>query len=174
MLKLFIFFFLISLSCGAAGFKTEAEQQSNKLKKELLSQVKSKMAEGGPLKAVEFCHENALGLTEEAAQKGYEIGRTSLKYRNPQNAPEKWMEEFLRQADSTTAKKPYAAQVVQNPEGQDVYISPLYTAAACLQCHARPAGVLKDKLEKLYPNDKATGYRLGEFRGLVWVKKKDE
>lgn len=174
MPKLFLLFFLISLSCGATGFKAEAEKQAKTLKKELLSQVKAKMAEGGPLNAVEFCHENALGLTEEAAQKGYDMGRTSLKYRNPQNAPEKWMQELLRRADSTTAKKPYAAQVVQNPEGQDVYISPLYTAAACLQCHGRPAGALKDKLEKLYPSDKATGYGLSEFRGFVWVKKKDK
>jgi len=80
----------------------------------------------------------------------------------------------LRQAQSSTAKKPYEAKVVQNTNGQKVFISPLYTAAACLQCHGRPAGLLKSKLEELYPKDRATGYRLGEFRGFVWVKKKDD
>lgn len=172
MLKILLFF-LFPLTCAAADFKSDAEKQANKLKVKLLSEVRSKMAEGGALKAMEFCHEKALGLTEEAAQKGYSLGRTSLKYRNPQNAPEKWMQEFLRQADSSTAKKPYAARVVQNSKGEDVYLSPLYTAAACLQCHGSPAGALKDKLDELYPEDKATGYRPGQFRGFVWVKKKD-
>lgn len=172
MLKFFLFLF-ISFSCAASGFKMEAKQQANMLKKELLSQVKSKMAEGGPLHAVEFCHENALELTEEASKKGYNVGRTSLKYRNPKNAPQEWIRDFLKQAQSTTAKNPYAAKVVHNSKGENVYITPLYTAAACLTCHGSPSGALKNKLEKLYPDDKALGYSLGEFRGFVWVKKNE-
>lgn len=29
-----------------------------------------------------------------------------------------------------------------------------------------------DKIQKLYPQDKATGFKLNDFRGFVWVKEK--
>jgi hypothetical protein len=29
---------------------------------------------------------------------------------------------------------------------------------------------VSNKFNELYPNDKATGFKLGEFRGFIWVK----
>ncbi len=57
--------------------------------------------------------------------------------------------------------------------------SPLYMRAirintpACLKCHGDPAAfseALSDKLGKLYPDDKATGYTTGELRGALRVE----
>ena len=52
-----------------------------------------------------------------------------------------------------------------------VYYKPIKTAMpACLNCHGTPgsdiAPATLEKIQELYPNDKATGYNLNDFRGL--------
>jgi cytochrome c553 len=49
---------------------------------------------------------------------------------------------------------------------------PIETATMCLQCHGEQNTQIKtstlNKLTKLYPQDKATGYKENELRG-IWV-----
>jgi hypothetical protein len=41
----------------------------------------------------------------------------------------------------------------------------------CLQCHgANIAPPVAAKLAELYPEDQATGFAAGDFRGLFWVE----
>jgi integrase len=55
--------------------------------------------------------------------------------------------------------------------GRTGYVEPLATAPMCLACHGEsiePA--VAAKLAALYPDDRATGFRAGELRGLAWVE----
>jgi hypothetical protein len=47
-------------------------------------------------------------------------------------------------------------------------------APMCLGCHGAPAEMpenVKATLARLYPNDPALGYRAGELRGAVSIKR---
>jgi hypothetical protein len=45
--------------------------------------------------------------------------------------------------------------------------------AKCLLCHGDNVSKdIGDKIQNLYPQDKATGFKLGEFRGFIWIKEK--
>ena len=56
--------------------------------------------------------------------------------------------------------------------GKMVGYYPIVTNAMCLQCHGNKdtdiTSATYEKIKKLYPSDKATGYRENEVRGL-WV-----
>ncbi|NOT80375.1 MAG: DUF3365 domain-containing protein [Bacteriovoracaceae bacterium] len=57
--------------------------------------------------------------------------------------------------------------------GKKTYIEPLFVQAQCLTCHGEGiAPNVAQKIKELYPNDQATGFKLNEFRGLVWIKEK--
>ena len=50
----------------------------------------------------------------------------------------------------------------------------LPTQALCLQCHGAQASLspaVKEKLSALYPQDKATGYSVGQIRGAMTIRK---
>ena len=161
---------LLSFSLQSeTNFEQKAQAQSVKLKKSLMKVLKGKIREKGILKAVEFCHERALQITADASEKNLKIGRTSSKFRNPQNEPPNWMMEYLKEAEKTKMQSPYKAKVVTH-KGDKYYLEPLYTNGLCLQCHGNPSGKLQNKITKLYPEDKATDYEAGDFRGFVWVK----
>ena len=70
-------------------------------------------------------------------------------------------------------KNPLKPQVHTFADGKKAYMEPLYVGPQCLSCHGETlSGELKEKLNELYPNDQATGFKLGQFRGLIWIKQK--
>lgn len=152
-----------------ADFASDAKIQSDRLKKNLMNNLTTQIKEKGVVAAVEFCHESALPLTDKAKSKKLKMGRTSLKVRNPKNTAPGWIKSYLQEASKTTSQNPFKEQVVVLKDKTTAFISPLYMAPQCLQCHGNPSGALKEKIDKLYPKDQATGYKAGEFRGFVWV-----
>jgi len=42
-------------------------------------------------------------------------------------------------------------------------------AEPCLLCHGAPEPALKAEIDRLYPQDQATGFRPGELRGAFTV-----
>ncbi|NPA54008.1 MAG: DUF3365 domain-containing protein [Aquificae bacterium] len=151
------------------------QKASKKLLKTLVSELKKAMQEGGPYKAVEVCSQKALKLTEKVAkEEGVEIKRTSFKYRNPKNAPDEYEKEALEYFEKALKEKgqlpKYYVQKVNENEYR--YYMPLKVKAVCLTCHGDPKHMDKKLLEKiraLYPNDKAVGYKEGDFRGVIRV-----
>jgi hypothetical protein len=135
----------------------------------------SAMRSGGPEKAVEACHVAAPGIT--SGSKGQSpagpviIGRSALKLRNPANAPEPWLKPLLDElarAPKSPAAKPRVVVIDAQTAG---YVEPIYVDSPCLKCHgAQPEGGLGAKLAQLYPQDKATGFAEGDFRGVFWAK----
>ena len=51
------------------------------------------------------------------------------------------------------------------------YAEPLMIDGVCLTCHGGSVtGDVAAVLRELYPEDRATGYALGEFRGIAWAE----
>jgi hypothetical protein len=59
----------------------------------------------------------------------------------------------------------------EGPDGSLRFYRTLRTAPMCLQCHGTDvAPEVRELLEARYPEDRATGYEAGEFRGLIRVQ----
>jgi len=174
--NLTIFVFLVSWSKPNIFFK-EASELAKNLKYSLASELKKKVAKDGPVEAISFCHENVGALAKKTAganiQK-YEFGRTSHLIRNSANNPKEWMKKYLDQYKNSNIESKLPKSIVHLlPEGKKIYLEPIYIQAECLMCHGSSVSkVVLRKIKQLYPNDQATGFKLGEFRGFVWVKQK--
>ena len=157
-----------------AAVMEEGGRTADALISNLVSHLSTAMAEGGPAAAVDFCSTNALPLTAQVAARGLEVKRTSLRYRNPANAPDEHETEALRHFEKVleeTGALPDAwVQRVGLEEFR--YYRPLVVGAPCLKCHGAADDIDPDVVEILaerYPDDMATGYAAGDFRGLVRV-----
>lgn len=173
-----LFFLLTSLAFAQEdAFVKEAQSLAKDLKMSLMKNLSEKISKDGPVEAVSFCHANvkpiALGAAKERLAK-YEFGRTSHKVRNAMNAPKEWALQYLKEFQGTNKSensRPYILHTLQ--DSKRVYLEPLYVEAKCLLCHGENVDKkIKDKVQTLYPQDKATGFKLGEFRGFIWVKEK--
>jgi hypothetical protein len=68
-----------------------------------------------------------------------------------------------------------APTLVTNAADRIVFYSPIViTNALCLQCHGTPEIEVRPEtlaaIAKLYPRDQATGFKLGDLRGLWRVE----
>jgi hypothetical protein len=156
------------------------EKTSKQLLKTLKSSLLKAMSEGTVYDAVKFCSQKAIPLTKKVEQQidnGIKIKRTSLKYRNPANAPDTYEKEALLYFEKNLKEKgklpPYFIQKIkENNQIYYRYYKPLKIGGLCITCHGKPE-IMDKKLLKiikeLYPNDRATGYKIGDFRGVVRV-----
>ncbi|UCD24446.1 MAG: DUF3365 domain-containing protein [Gemmatimonadota bacterium] len=143
----------------------------------LIQRLTAALQEGGPEHAVNFCSREALELTatiEHSLTDGIELKRTSMKYRNPANAPDELEVAAIAYFQDVLATKhelpPYLVQRTSQNEFR--YYQPLMVNEMCLQCHGTTeliAPEVQQAIETSYPNDLATGYAVGELRGLIRV-----
>lgn len=154
-----------------------AEPAAGELMRTLVSRVTGAVEEGGAAHAVEFCSMDAIPITrlvEDGLEGDLALKRTSFRYRNEANAPDEAEELALRYfEEQMLAGGETPAHYVQRVSEEELrYYKPLFVAEFCLQCHGDPAAMdpeVKAKLEASYPGDLATGYKAGDFRGLVRV-----
>lgn len=146
----------------------EAQRALAPLKQGLMSTLQSALAEG-PVAAVDACRLAAPGIAEGAATDVYTVGRTSDRLRNPDNAPEPWMVPLLARYQETPADPP-AGTVVALEGGRIGYVEPIHVKPLCTTCHGTSVDpALLAHIRERYPEDRATGYSVGDFRGLFWV-----
>ncbi len=138
------------------------------LQKRLAARLGEAVAAGGPATAVGVCHAEALAITRAVADEhAIELGRTSHRLRNADNAPRAWLRPFVQQAEG---QPPTGEHVVDLGDRVGV-VRPLFILGPCLQCHGpevKPevaAAISRD-----YPNDRATGFAEGELRGFMWAE----
>lgn len=154
-----------------------AEPASAELLRTLVGRLTSAMEEGGPPRAIEFCSTEAIPLTrmvQASLQEGVTLKRTSFRYRNPENAPDEAEEEALLYFERAVADGgPAPASYVQRVSETELrYYRPLFVGEFCLQCHGDPGSMdpeVTRVLAQKYPEDLATGYEAGDFRGVVRV-----
>jgi hypothetical protein len=151
----------------------ESRATAAEFMKTLKGELTQAMQTGGPVNAVGVCKLRAPAIAAElGALKGWEVGRTSLKLRNPANAPDEWerarLESFeqRKQAGEDPAKLEYYAVVEQEGEPVFRYMKAIPTAELCLTCHGEKIDpAVAAKLAELYPRDQARGYKVGDIRG---------
>jgi len=138
--------------------------------------MKKNMKAGGPMKALDFCSQEAYNLTEKVNKqlpKGVHVKRISMKFRNPANqaaADETVILEALQKLKSANVILP--KQIVQKVDGNTYkYYKPLViNKKVCLKCHGDITDVeLRRAIEERYPIDKATHYKMGDLRGAIVV-----
>lgn len=143
------------------------------LKRTLEARLQRSFQEGGPVAAISVCRLEAPALTREVgAGAGMELGRTSHRLRNPDNAPRPWVRPYLARHAGQLARD-LSPEVVELPGGRLGVLAPIGIQPQCLTCHgprAAMAAPLAEALKSRYPQDQATGFRPGELRGVFWAE----
>lgn len=161
----------------AAEAEVVAGQLGNRLKGELMTAMQA----GGPLAAIDTCHLQAQPLTADTgAASGWQVGRTSLRLRNPANAPDRWeqsvLEDFAARVAAGESPAALNAQTLTRTAdgGQEFrYMKAIATQEPCTVCHGTAiAAEIQAKLRELYPDDRATGFSAGELRGAFTLSKR--
>lgn len=141
----------------------------------LVTRLSGALSHGGAASAIEFCSTSASELTAGvSAEQGLDVKRTSLRYRNPANAPDEAETEALKyfQARLEEGGSLPGEWVQRAARDEYRYYRPLTVAAPCLGCHGSPSEIgpeVRAILDERYPEDLATDYAAGDFRGLVRV-----
>ena len=143
----------------------------------LLAELQKAMAAGGPVNALGVCNVAAPKLAaEKSAEHKMTIRRTSLKLRQPKDAPDAWelqqLQSFERRkaAGESPAKIETGEYVEMGGKRAFRYMKAIPTGPLCLSCHgANLAPAVAARLKELYPGDQATGFKVGDLRGAFSV-----
>ncbi len=146
---------------------------------ELKATLQSTMKSDGPIKAIAVCNVKAPELAKKiSAEKGMEVARTSLKTRNEMNAPDPWELSVLEQFEHRKAEGEPVGRIeyseITRLNGNKAfrYMKAIPADDVCLMCHGKQIPEsLSAAINKLYPNDKATGFSKGDIRGAFTVTK---
>ncbi len=156
--------------------RVAARQFGGALQEALQQAIKN----GGPANGVTVCRDQAGQIATDLGSKlDMIVGRTSLKVRNPGNAPDNWELAVLKQFEARKAAGEQADKleffaVIEDDQGQGTfrYMKAIPTGALCLACHGERIDPEVDaKLKALYPNDTARGFKEGDLRGAFTLAK---
>ena len=172
---LFLVFISILMTSSFAAeeeIKLKAEEILQPLKQNLMQTLQSEVKAKGIIGGVEACQIEAPKIAEALQEKSQkiELGRTSHRLRNPNNAPREWVKPYLD--EFVKSGKTPSVKVIRLDEGRYGYIEPIFLAQPlCLKCHGSEIdSEVLTAINKLYPSDQATGFKAGEFRGFFWVE----
>lgn len=137
-------------------------------KKQLMSALKEGLTEG-PVAALEACQFKAPQIADGLKSQTVAIGRSSHKVRNAANAAEAWMLPVLEEyKQSSEMREPRAIAL---EDDLIAYVEPIVMKPMCVTCHGEVVPeTVEQKLATLYPDDRARGFKAGDFRGIFWVK----
>ena len=163
----------------------EAYRQGNevaaKAQERLMKTLQEAIGKKSLKEAVVFCNLQAYPLTDSVSrQYNATIRRTSLRLRNPKNAPTELEEQLLQAYQYNTEKGLPVEENVQRM-GNDLllYTKPIVLGnELCLHCHGTPkkdiAVETLQQIDSLYPQDEARNYQLGDFRGIWSIQLKQK
>ena len=146
----------------------------------LKGELQKAVEAGGPLSGLTVCNEKAMEIAEYTSKElGLQVGRTSLKVRNPDNAPDEWEKKVLqafeeRKAAGEPAGELEYSEILEHDDGTKTfrYMKAIPTAKVCLGCHGDSLSPeLTAKLDELYPQDQARGFKEGDIRGAFTISK---
>lgn len=165
---------------AVAAIRANGEAAAAAVATKLVTALNAALAVGGPEAAVEVCHTQALPLTAEklpGQPRVLAVKRTSLRLRNPANAPDAAerlaLDHVAKILASGLPPPPVLVQRIGTAAAPEwrVY-RPIVTKAECLVCHGDPATqtpALRTALRTRYPGDRATGYAVNDWRGLIAI-----
>ena len=160
-----------------SGMRATSVEFMKDLKGILINQIQT----NGILQAVSVCSDTAQVLTNNfGIRKGVYIKRVSLKNRNANNIPDNFEKivlnkfELLHQNKELNSETEYAEIVEEGDYKYLRYLKPILMQAECLNCHGSETDItpeVKQLVAEKYPEDKAVGYKIGDLRGAVSIKK---
>ncbi|GMU95296.1 DUF3365 domain-containing protein [Ignavibacterium album] len=159
------------------SLRSDAKSFMESLKSVLIKEIQT----NGIVKAVSVCSDTAQVLTNNyGISKGIYIRRVSFKNRNPLNVPDEFetkvLEMFEEQFRNGQLKpeSEYAEMIEDNGIYKVRYLKPIFVQPECLNCHGSEEQIspqVKEVINKIYPDDKAKGYQMGDLRGAVSIQK---
>ena len=179
---------LLAVGCGKAGesgkgispeqisqAREVAVAAADALVGTLQPELAAAMERGGTVEAIGICAERAQELTGEVesrfAAEGVRVRRTALRVRNPVNAPDAYEREWMESVGGANPAPDVA--VVGTAAGDELrYLRPLITAELCVRCHGLVEQIdptVREVIGERYPADQATGFVVGEMRGIISV-----
>lgn len=165
-----------------AEYAEESRKAADQLVQTIRAELLRAMESSGPLRAMIVCKYSVPEITSNMSRStGWKVTRVALKPRNPALASaDAWEQRGLLSFEQRAARgdKPEAleqAEIVSEPGGRYFrYMRALTVVPLCLNCHG-PTDAVSDatrmQLAAEYPKDVATGYKLGQVRGAVTIKR---
>ena len=142
----------------------------------LRTALQEKIAKDGVVAAVGFCADEAPAIALAVSQEhGVKVGRSSVRLRNPANAPNAWQQAALTEfATGAEAGADLSTLIYLRQEGGNVRLAKgLGVEPPCLMCHGPKAAIapeVRAAIEQKYPEDQAYGFKAGDLRGLIWAE----
>ncbi|HWA28662.1 MAG TPA: DUF3365 domain-containing protein [Lacunisphaera sp.] len=157
------------------------ETTTDRLGNDLLREVRQLLAVTPTIDAVGSMHLKNYKLPPAAPGSIWtitQVKRTSLRVRNPANAPDDadraaldLIKSQLEQGDPVSKVLVQRVTTPGQPAEWRVY-RPISAMNECMQCHGNIGKMdprVADRLQETYPEDKAINYREWEWRGLLRV-----
>lgn len=183
-----LFLFILIISCTQkpkpeiteqikSALRSDAKTFMDSLKSVLIKEIQTQ----GIVSAVSVCSDTAQLLTNNyGTSKGIYIKRVSFKNRNPMNVPDEFESKVLNMFEEMHSKNQikqeteYFELIEENGISKVRYVKPILVQPECLNCHGREEQIspqVKEVINKIYPDDKAKGYQMGDLRGAVSIQK---
>lgn len=176
------------LFCGSAAAQDvrKLTEESRRLADQLVVQVRSElmksMETSGPLRAIIVCKYTVPEISSALSRRsGARVTRVALGPRNPSlGGADAWERTVLTrfeervQRGENAATLEHAEIVTEGTQRYFRYMRALPMTTQCLGCHGPAEQInpaVKAQLAVEYPHDRAIGYRVGQLRGAVTVKR---
>jgi hypothetical protein len=173
---------LLAAVAGPAAVDEDAalvkgREAAGMLNETLRGRLKAAVRDSSPAEALPRCVYQAQALAAEVEKKlNVRVKRTSLDLRNPRNAPDDFERELLVRLAALQKEGNLPEEVLEAGRigGREVYryARPIVAEAFCVTCHGGPRDIppeVRRILQDRYPDDKATGWKAGDLRGVVSV-----
>jgi len=152
----------------------KGKQAVGQMKRQLVAALTEAIKNGAPA-AIAVCSGLAPGIAQSVGRSaGVTVGRATRKPRNPANAAAGWRADALSQFESMVAagrSLEGATWASRLSDGTTAYAEPLVIQQVCLACHGKQlAPEVQAELATRYPADQATGYAVGDLRGVAWAE----
>jgi hypothetical protein len=166
-------------ACSNSPSEVDLEVEARSLVETFVREQKATLneaVEAGPFFAVEVCSERAPEIAKQlSASSGWDVRRISLKPRNAENAiPDDWARSMLEDFEKRNEQGNDADTLVhaETVDGEFRFLAAQPVESICLLCHGTDiAPEIQSKLNKLYPDDRATGFKMGDLRGAFYLRK---
>ena len=167
---------LVTFSAGAQDDErlTLSRDAAAQLGQVLGATLLSALRTDGPVDAIDICSVEAspiaIRLSEQA---GASVGRTALRIRNPDNAPDASARDVMAAFERDLAEGATAPpeHFETRPDGSARYMSAIVTQPLCVTCHGSDiAPEVATAVTQHYPADQATGFAVGDLRGAFVIE----
>ena len=138
-------------------------------------QLKGAMKSGGVQKAVSYCNVKAIPMIDSLSRvHNALIKRTTLKTRNALDAPDELETKLLKSYQKAKKNGETLKPKLTEDAPYILFTAPIVINPLCLKCHGTIGTEIAESdyktIAELYPNDKATAYKIGELRGMWSIR----